>query len=216
VARAAEGRDVTRVAALFVARGGIYFGREDVEPWDESRDARLYAGPWPVDDGGCFAAALASVRKWGGVLEHPEASAAWAAFGLIEPPRSGGWVVADFEGGWTCCVAQGHYGHRAQKFTWLYTRGVDLPSLRWGASVSAARLDQGFHSAEERARFRSAMGQKAGVTPEDRKWGRDCYEALTGRRHFARLSARERSATPPEFAELLLSIARSARVTPSR
>jgi hypothetical protein len=166
------GEDVTRVAALFVARGGIYFGREDVEPWDEPRDARLYAGPWPVvahppcqrwgrywfggpsakvrrrkgDDGGCFAAALASVRRWGGVLEHPEASGAWAAFGLIEPPRSGGWVVADFDGGWTCCVAQSHYGHRAQKFTWLYARGVELPSLRWGPGVSSARLDQGFHS----------------------------------------------------------------------
>jgi hypothetical protein len=60
------------------------------------------------------------------------------------------------------------------------------------------------------------MSQKAGVTPEDRAWGRDRYETLTGRKHFARLSARERSATPPEFAELLLSIARSARVTPSR
>ena len=101
------------IAALYVAEGGVYSGLSDVEIWPESRDARLYAGPWPVvahppcqrwgrywsggpsakvrrvkgDDGGCFAAALASVREWGGVLEHPEASSAWAAFGLAAPPQ---------------------------------------------------------------------------------------------------------------------------------
>jgi hypothetical protein len=80
----------TMIAALFVEKNGPYAGLEGVDVWDESRDARLYAGPFPVvahppcqrwgqlanlvearygypvgDDGGCFAAALASVRKWG-------------------------------------------------------------------------------------------------------------------------------------------------------
>lgn len=36
-------------------------------------------------DGGCFAAALAAVRRWGGVLEHPAGSHAWAAHGLRKP-----------------------------------------------------------------------------------------------------------------------------------
>jgi len=79
------------IAALYVERGGSYFGLDCVDPWDEQRDARLYAGPHPVvahppcarwcrlaglvearwghkrgDDGGCFASALAAVRKWGG------------------------------------------------------------------------------------------------------------------------------------------------------
>src|SRR3990172_777390 len=92
---------------------GPYFGLPDVDPWDEERDARLYAGPWPVvahppcarwgrywsggpmapgtrrlgDDDGCFEAALAAVRQWGGVLEHAEASHAWRAHGLTSPPR---------------------------------------------------------------------------------------------------------------------------------
>jgi hypothetical protein len=148
---------MTQVAALFVETRGCYFGLPDVDPWDKERDARLYAGPhavvahppcerwgrywggapttWPRkvlgDDGGCFEAALNSVRRWGGVLEHPEGSHAWRHFQLIAPPRSGGWVVADFDGGWTCCVEQGAYGHRARKATWLYVCGVlglELPS----------------------------------------------------------------------------------------
>lgn len=36
------------IAALYVAKGGCYFGLDGVDPWDEARDARLYAGPHPV------------------------------------------------------------------------------------------------------------------------------------------------------------------------
>jgi hypothetical protein len=149
------------IAALFVARNGTYHGLPNVEPWDIRRDARRYGGPWPVvahppcgrwgrfwpgvpggirkrlgDDGGCFAAALAAVRRFGGVLEHPEASSAWDAFGLVAPARGGGWIPADWlEGfrGWTCCVEQGKYGHRVRKRTWLYVHGLEVPpSLDWG------------------------------------------------------------------------------------
>lgn len=202
------------IAALFVQTGGCYFGLEGVDPWDEARDARLYPGPWPVvahppcqrwgryatggpsakvrrikgDDKGCFKAALAAVRRWGGVLEHPEASAAWKAFDLIAPPRHGGWVVSDWQGGWTCCVEQGSYAHKARKATWLYACHVDLPSLRWGkARGNFVRLDEGFHSVEERRRaIRTGACQ--------------------------RLSQRQRAATPLPFRDVLLSIARSACV----
>lgn len=196
------------IAALFVATGGCYFGLPSVDPWDEARDARLYPGPHPVvvhppcqrwgrywsggpsarvrrlkgDDAGCFTSALDSVRRWGGVLEHPEASHAWAAHGLNRPPRAGGWVVADFDGGWTCCVEQGNYGHRARKATWLYANDVELPSLIWGPSKAAVRLDSGFHSSEERRR-----SVKTGV----------CQ----------RMSRKERSASPLPFRDLLISIA---------
>ncbi len=144
------------IAALFVEEDGVYAGREDVDAWGISRDARLYAGPYPIvahppcerwgrywsggpsakvrrklgDDGGCFASALASVRRWGGVIEHPEATHAWVAHGLPKPPKSGGWIEAP--GGWTCCVEQGHYGHAARKATWLYRTGARPPELIWG------------------------------------------------------------------------------------
>jgi hypothetical protein len=150
------------IAALYVKTGGPYFALDGIDPWDERRDARRYSGPWPVvahppcqrwgrlwagqplwikrtgerkvkgDDDGCFAAALATVRKFGGVLEHPEGSHAWAHFGLNKPPRHGGWIAADSFGGWTCCVEQGKYGHYARKPTWLYAVGCDLPALKWG------------------------------------------------------------------------------------
>lgn len=202
------------MAALFVETGGVYFGLEGVEPWDEKRDARLYAGPHPVvahppcqrwgrywfggpsskirkvkgADGGCFASALDSVRRFGGVLEHPEASAAWSTFGLMAPPKCGGWVSSGMlDGGWTCCVEQGHYGHRARKATWLYAHGIpSLPSLAWGRSAATVRLDDGYHSAEER-RLRKLERPRA----------------------LERLGKSERARTPPEFRDLLLGLART-------
>lgn len=202
------------IAALYVATGGVYYNLPNVDPWDITRNARLYSGPHPVvahppcerwgrywsggpsakvrrelgDDGGCFAAALASVRKWGGVLEHPEASKAWKAHGLLVPLRGGGWSVADSLGGWTCCVDQGDYGHRARKATWLYAVGVEFPTLVWHSRSRGAyvRLEQGYHSTEER-------------------------RADRGRVPCKRLSDGERIATPIPFRDLLISMAQSAR-----
>jgi hypothetical protein len=36
------------IAALYISKHGHYVGRDDVDPWDEVRDARLYQGPHPV------------------------------------------------------------------------------------------------------------------------------------------------------------------------
>jgi hypothetical protein len=171
------------IAALFVETNGPYFGLPNVDPWDKPRNALLYPGPWPVvchspcerwgryaeggpnpkaarqkfgDDGGCFEFALNSVIKYGGVLEHPAHSGAWPYFGITAPPPDGHWVSSgDFRGGWVCHVEQGHYGHPARKATWLYARSRHLPIFEWGASVGV-RIDEGFHSSEERARARAA------------------------------------------------------------
>ena len=147
-----------KIAALYVETGGCYSGLPDVDVWDEARDARRYRGPHPIvahppcqrwgrysenhpikgkiaetgDDGGCFESALASVRRWGGVLEHPAASKAWAHFQIKPPKRYAGWQRADQHGGWTCYVEQGHYGHAARKSTWLYACLTDHPPLEWG------------------------------------------------------------------------------------
>lgn len=197
------------VAALYVERGGVYWDLPGVDPWDAERDARLYAGPHPVvahppcerwgrfatvngqvegDDGGRFASAVSAVRRWGGVLEHPAESRAFAAFYIPRPTRGAGWQRAcDPHESWVCCVDQGNYGHRAAKPTWLYAVGTALPSLAWGPAVCAP--------VPERSRV-SALAR--GVRP-----------SRVGT--VAIMSRSQRRATPPAFRDLLLSIARSVR-----
>jgi hypothetical protein len=83
------------IAALFVQTNGAYFGLPGVDPWDEARDARKYAGPHPVvahppcsrwcalayvirarygygigEDAGCFASALASPARHRGPMQN--------------------------------------------------------------------------------------------------------------------------------------------------
>lgn len=197
------------IAALFVEPDGIYFGLPNVDPWDKERDARNYAGPHPIvahppcerwgrywggaprkphqyelgADDGCFASALASVRRWGGVIEHPADSHAWRVFGLNRPPREGGWVTADFLGGWTCHIEQGHYGHMARKATWLYAHGVELPPLRWGKG------EQRIHPVAL-AKHGYAKARRIGMM------------AMVGGKDKTRI----RNTTPVAFRDLLLSI----------
>ena len=198
---------VKTIAALFVQAKGAYSNLEGVDPWPESRDARKYLGPHPVvahppcsrwcrlaglvearwghkkgDDGGCFESALGSVRRWGGVLEHPAYSDAWAAYGLNAPPSAPGWVNADFYGGWTCYVEQHRYGHPAKKATWLYACGVDLPSLRWGY----------VHDAKCEALV---------------SW---CGNDVASDEVRPRLKQKAASATPADFRDVLVAMARSA------
>lgn len=194
------------IAALFVDSGGCYFGIPDVDPWDVTRDARKYAGPHAVvahppcgrwcqmapvnqaryghkvgDDGGCFASALESVRRFGGVLEHPAVSIAWRTFGLPKPPSSGGWIRT-FCGGWTCHVEQRNYGHRARKATWLYACGLDPPSLHWGRGAAPE-----VWISTDRPRAELAV------------------------RGIAQMQKREARSTPREFRDVLLAMARQVR-----
>lgn len=202
------------IAALYVQPNGCYANLPGVDLWDEQRDARTYAGPCAVvahppcqrwgrfwhgstrkphqfklgADDGCFAAALAAVQRWGGVLEHPQDSHAWRHFGIAAPPRDGGWISAGLlVGGWTCCVSQGRYGHMAGKPTWLYACGVDLPELRWSP------CEQRLHPvALERHGY--AKARRIGMM------------AMVGGKDKTKI----REATPPEFRDVLLGIAATA------
>jgi hypothetical protein len=196
------------IAALFVEKGGAYYGLEGVDPWPEERDARLYPGPWPVvahppchlwghfakmnfaryggehnrpgNDGGCFASALASVRRWGGVLEHPADTLAWPAFGL-HPPRGRGWQLC-WDDGWVAEVWQSAYGHKARKRTWLYAVTPAPPTLDRRAPPGTHQIGQAFIGP-------NCRGDRARKPP---------------------LGKRESLATPTAFRDLLLSIAGSA------
>ena len=156
------------VTTLYVEATGIYSRLDGVDAWPESRDARTYAGPhavvahppcqlwvnfaalnfkrWggehnrPGNDGGCFAAALAAVRKYGGVLEHPADSRAFAANG-IPTPRGIGWNRLLMDAAFVCEVWQSAYGHKAQKRTWLYYCGVVAPfELDWSRPAGTHQI----------------------------------------------------------------------------
>ncbi len=202
------------VAALYVDPKGCYAGLEGVEMWDEVRDARKYPGPWPGvyhppcsrwcqlapvvearygykvgDDDGCFAAALASVRRWGGVLEHPAFSRAWPVYELHRPTTGGGWERSLWDRGWTCYVEQHAYGHPARKATWLYYVGDDPPELRW-SSTSRSGYDWEQKRPKAWVSWMSNHGNPDGVV---------------------RVGKKAAAATPPDFRDALLAMARSAR-----
>ena len=179
------------IAALFVDPEGAY-SEVDVDLWDESRDARLYDGPYPVvahppcnkwsplafinqqripgyylgDDGGCFESALKAVRKYGGVLEHPAGSLAWSHFGLQRPKR--GFWSGSLDGSWVTEVSQSAYGHRARKKTWLYYVGPEPPAMNWDDPPVTAIVsgflhhETGAYKADESRRVRP---HEASATP---------------------------------------------------
>lgn len=213
------------IAALFVDAKGCYAGFPGVHVWDIKRDARLYEGPWPVvahppcarwcmlagltqarhglkrgEDGGCFESALNSVRRFGGVLEHPAHSRAWFAFGLPKPHPDGGWQRG-LCGGWACQVEQGRYGHPARKATWLYAYGIDsAPSLRWGFSdFWPVDWRNGKQRREERSDAEA-----------ERKYAVVSWCGNRGLKDVPRVSKKQASATPHEFRDILIAIARSA------
>lgn len=125
------------VAALYVDPKGQYVSMPGVDCWDEKRDAMTYWGPHPIvahppcgpwgalykfctkQNPACGPIAVAQVRKFGGVLEHPRGSKLWAHCQLPKPNE-----VQDKFGGFTVEIKQCHYGHKGEKLTWLYICGV--------------------------------------------------------------------------------------------
>ena len=207
------------VAALYVEPKGCYVGVPGVDPWDEVRDARTYAGPHPVvahppcqrwgrfwhgstrkphqyklgADDGCFAAALDAVMRWGGVIEHPAYSKAWDHFGLCKPKAGAGWIRAVYGEEcvpyWVCYVEQGHYGHASRKPTWLIAVGQRREELP----------DLNWTKGEQRLpvwmieRYGYEKARRIGVV------------AMVGGKNKTAI----RNATPPPFRDELLAIARS-------
>lgn len=197
------------IAALFVQPAGAYFGLPGVDLWDEARDARKYRGSTPVvahppcsrwckplakvnqtryghkigDDGGCFAAALGNVVKYGGVLEHPANSYAWdAEYFNLPKPRRGYWRQ-DFaykfpQCVWVTEVSQSAYGHKARKNTWLLYSGRQAPpALDWSDP-------KGTH-------LTSWLQRTSREAP--------------------RITKKEADKTPPAFRDLLVSLARHSQ-----
>ena len=121
------------VAALYIDPRGPYpklLGPELC--WDETRDARTYAGPWPVvahppcGPWGCMASmceqdaslgllALEQVRRYGGIVEQPRNSRLFAGLPIVE-------------------VNQLAWGHACSKRTWLYAVGCAIDGIKTGGT----------------------------------------------------------------------------------
>jgi hypothetical protein len=202
------------IAALYVEKGGCYSQAENVEIWDVERDARKYAGPWPVvahppcqlwinyaalnfkrwggehnrpgNDGGCFKHALDAVNQFGGVLEHPAFSKAWNCYGLHRPPRDGGWMADPFG----ACGEDERRGFVCE--VWQSAYGHRARKRTWlYASLAPSRIPELNWSRE----------------PGTHQCG---YHDQRGKnRNKPTLSKKEASATPLPFRDLLLDIARS-------
>lgn len=201
----------TDVSVLYVDPRGPY-PKLVTDWWDEKRDARNYAGPNPVvahppcarwcrlakfvayrsggrlsvgEDGGCFRSALSAVETYGGILEHPAWSLAWAASDLTAPPARG-WHRDLLRGGWCCEVAQSAYGHRARKLTWLYYVGsAPPPAADWSKPRGTMMV--------------SYCSQRG--------------DGTYFRNNARRMPPKEGSRTPVAFAEWLIELASQARRT---
>ena len=184
------------VAILFVTANSVYKQFSDVEWFDIDRDART----WP---GGCACVCHPPCRGWGCLRQFSNATseekdlAPWAVEqvrrngGVLEHPRGSSlWKAVglprpgdgyDEWDGFTLDVNQSWFGHRAQKRTWLYMCGIKprmVPKYPF-------KLGSGTHLITNNKRHPyGTLGWK----PEVKRW--------------------EREATPIEFAEWLISVAR--------
>jgi hypothetical protein len=202
-----------KVAALFIDPKGIYPTLPDVECWGPEQDARLYRGPHPVvchcpchrwvnlaavnwkrygkekpawypggDDGGCFEAALKFARLYGGVLEHPAYSHAFDHFGISKPSEVG-WNAPDY--------------------TLPYDRDMGGFRHYWTALVYQSAYG---HKCQKKT-WLIYFGYKP---PFELRWDRNPGTHQVGwfDRNRPTVGKREASASPIEFAEELVKLAR--------
>lgn len=192
------------IAALYVDPLGPYVGRPDVDAWDKARDARNYAGPYPVvahppcgpwgrlahlyegDEQALGLRAVAQVRQFGGVLEHPAGSMLWAAACLPHPGDS----LSTDPNGYSIQVEQVSWGHVARKKTWLYLVGVPR-------DLVLATMRRGGKPTHWASGGRTRSSRQGSPVPEGIKV----------------CSAQQRRRTPPAFAEWLIMLAESTRET---
>jgi hypothetical protein len=193
------------IAALYVDPRGPYPAMDNVDCWDIERDARLYDGPHPVvahppcgpwgklkhlyrgDEHDCALVALAQVRRFGGVLEHPAKSKLWAAQDIPTPGS-----FPDRFGGFSVAVDQCAWGHVARKPTWLYIVGVNIQTVVDGIRVGGTPTHW-------------ASGSRVNSSKSSTRQGSPVPHGIKV------CSAQQRRRTPAAFAQWLVSLARTAR-----
>jgi hypothetical protein len=181
------------IAVLFAEKNGIYSKFPFIDLWDKQRDARKYNGPYPViahppcqkwgnlayvnykrwggehnkpgNDHGCFFSALASIKMYGGILEHPAHTHAWKIFALPKP-KKGTWTKRVGCDVWTCEVWQSAYGHKANKATWLAYVGFQKPfDLNWDRPTGTHQIGGADYRGKEKNKP-TLSKKESNATPE--------------------------------------------------
>lgn len=171
-----ENNHLRQISALFVREDSVYASLPGVDCWPASRDARKWPGGTPVivhppcrawgrmrhlakpvhGEKEMARFAVRMVRKWGGVLEHPESSALWEDMKLPGPRE------CDKFGGWTLSADQYWWGHEAQKRTWFYLSASDSASSNCLSSSATRQRSSG-------ARGAAGTGSGASAARKSRK-----------------------------------------------
>ena len=196
------------VAALFVQTDGCYFGIDGVDPWDEARDARMYSGPHPV-------VAHPPCQRWGAL-----ASVNYARWGgeHNKPGNDGGCFEA-------ALAAVNAFGgvleHPAKTRAWS-AYGLNRPVKgRWSRSGAGYVCEVWQSAYGHRANKATWLYYVGDQPPMQMRWDRPTgshqigYHDQRGKAaNKPTLGRREASATPVEFRDVLIGMARSARPTP--
>ena len=194
-----------RVAALYVDPNGVYAGLPDVDVWDEARDARLYEGPWPV-------------------VAHPPCARWCALAGFVEYVHGyrrgddGGCFAAALD---AVRMFGGVLEHPAHSQAW---DAFGLPEPQtvegWTGDLYggwACEVQQGNYGHRG---AKPTWLYAYGVELPAMRWGRAPESANAGwwigpdsrRPKETRLRKENSSHTPPAFRDVLLNMARSARM----
>jgi hypothetical protein len=130
---------------LFARKDSIY-KQLGCDVYDIDRDARTWEGGAPCichppcrawgqlrhmakprqDEKQLAVYSIDQIRKYGGILEHPRGSTLWDYLDLPKGNQT------DSFGGYSICVDQHDFGHKARKRSLLYIVGVqrqDLPNI---------------------------------------------------------------------------------------
>lgn len=163
------------IAVLFARSDSIYKSIPGCDVYDIDRDARTWTGGCPVvahppcrawatlrnhakpriGEKQLAIDAVALIRKWGGVLEHPHRSTLWPVASLPVPG-----AVDEF-GGWTLTIDQQWFGHRAQKRTRLYIVGCapsNIPVMP--IVLGEASHTVGLWSGRDKAKCRPSIAKR--------------------------------------------------------
>jgi hypothetical protein len=130
------------ISALFVRKDSVYKAL-GIDCWDIERDATDWPGGNPIiahppcrawgklvhfakpreGEKELAIRSIEWIREWGGVLEHPAASRLWP---FLKLPKPG---FKDEYGGYSICIDQFWFGHKARKKTLLYICGCPESQL---------------------------------------------------------------------------------------